>query len=107
MRLKVIWILLFFVFTELTFAKGISRDTSCAVVLYNGAKYAMEAKFINFAVRKAYHKRIQILTEEGLKYSFVNIPYHRFVEYSETVGGIQVKVTDADGENVRLMEISF
>jgi|GEM_PF-4274144 len=44
---------------------GMSKDTSCAVVLYSGAKYTMEAKFINFAVRKAYHKKIQILTQEG------------------------------------------
>lgn len=106
MGFKILGMLLFLILPFSSVAGGISRDTSCAVVLYNGARYAMEAKFINFAVRKAYHKRIQILTEEGLKYSFVNIPYHRFVEYSETVGGIQVKVTDADGENVRLMEKS-
>ena len=86
-----------------TVGKLSGRDTSCAVVLYNGAKYSMEAKFINFAVRKEYHRKVKILNEEGLKYAAVSIPYHRFMEYSETVGGIRVTVTDAEGGNVREM----
>ena len=79
------------------------RDTTCAVVLYSGAKYAMEAKLNTFGVRREYHKRIQILTEEGMKYARVSIPYHRFVEYTETVGGIKATVSRGDGSNVREM----
>ena len=92
MRFKVIWILLFFVFTELTFAKGITRDTSCAVVLYNGAKYAMDASLGNVFVIKSYNRKIRINTEEGVKYASVAIPYYRFMEYTERVGGIKVTV---------------
>lgn len=106
----IIWMILFAIPGNcMSFLSNIvDCDTiNCAVVLYSGAKYSMEAKFINFAVRKAYHKKIQILSDEGLKYSFVDIPYHRFMEYSETVGGIQVSVTDADGGNMRVMDNGF
>ena len=105
MKFKLLNVLLFFAVPFCV--SGMSKDTSCAVVLYSGAKYSMEAKFINFAVRKAYHKKIQILADEGLKYSFVDIPYHRFMEYTETVGGIQISVTDADGGNIRVMDNGF
>ena len=71
-------------------SKCVSRDTSCAVVLYSGAKYTMETSLSDVFVRKSYHRKIKILTEEGLKYASFVIPYYRFTEYSERVGGISV-----------------
>ena len=41
------------------------KDTSCAVVLYNGARYAMEASLDDVFVRKSYHRKVKILTEEA------------------------------------------
>ena len=109
MRFRVIWMLLLCVFTASSFAKGISRDTSCAVVLYNGARYAMEASLDDVFVRKSYHRKVKILTEEGLRYATVTIPYYRFMEYTERVSGIKVTVSngevDAEGNPVvRKME---
>lgn len=80
------------------------KDTSCAVVLYNGARYAMEASLDDVFVRKSYHRKVKILTEEGLRYATVTIPYYRFMEYTERVSGIKVTVSngevDAEGNPV-------
>ena len=97
--------------SEVMAATGFLRgkDTSCAVVLYNGARYAMEASLDDVFVRKSYHRKVKILTEEGLRYATVTIPYYRFMEYTERVSGIKVTVSngevDAEGNPVvRKME---
>ena len=41
MGFKVLGMLFFLILPLSSVAGGISRDTSCAVVLYNGARYAM------------------------------------------------------------------
>ncbi len=64
----------------------------CAVVLHNSAKYSMEAAFDNVFVRRAYNRKIRINMEEGLRYVSVTIPYYRFMEYTERVGGIKALV---------------
>ena len=92
MRLKVLGMLLFLILPFSSVAGGISRDTSCAVVLYNGARYAMDASLGNVFVIKSYNRKIRINTEEGVKYASVAIPYYRFMEYTERVGGIKVTV---------------
>ena len=99
MWFKVVIILLSLISAVASFAKGVSRDTSCAVVLYNGATYSMEASLDDVLVRKSYHRKIKILTEEGLKYATVTIPYYRFVEYTERVGGINVTVQSGKSDS--------
>ena len=92
MWLKIWGMLLFLILPFSSVAGGISRDTSCAVVLYNGARYAMDASLGNVFVIKSYNRKIRINTEEGVKYASVTIPYYRFMEYTERVGGIKVTV---------------
>ena len=92
MGFKILGMLLFLILPFSSVAGGISRDTSCAVVLYNGARYAMDASLGNVFVIKSYNRKIRINTEEGVKYASVAIPYYRFMEYTERVGGIKVTV---------------
>lgn len=72
------------------------KDTSCAVVLSNRAKYSMESTFENVYVRKTYLRKIKINSQVGLKYACVTIPYYRFMEYSESVGGIKVTIDSGE-----------
>ncbi len=97
MKFKIFYILLFLML--FSHATGVSKDASCAVVLSNGAKYSMEVSLDDVLVRKSYHRKIKILTEEGLKYAAVIIPYYRFVEYTERVGGINVTVQSGEPDS--------
>lgn len=94
MRFKFLGILFFLILPFSSVARGISGDTSCAVVLYNGARYAMDASLGNVFVIRTYNRKIRINTEEGIKYASVTIPYYRFMEYTERVGGIKVTVVN-------------
>ncbi len=102
MWFRLLSVLLFLAFPFM--AEGMSKDTSCAVVLYNGATYSMEASLDDILVRKSYHRKIKIITVEGLRYASVTVPYYRFSEYTERVGGVKVTVqggeVDAQGNPV-------
>ena len=104
MKIRFVLVLIFIL---LSVVKGecmnLASESSspCAVVLYSGGKYAMETKFTVFTVKKEFHKKIHIINEEGLKYRNLIIPYYRFPEYSENVGGIRISVLNKDGNNVR------
>ena len=74
MGFKILGMLLFLILPFSSVAGGISRDTSCAVVLYNGARYAMDASLGNVFVIKSYNRKIKINTEDGIKYASVTIP---------------------------------
>ena len=90
-----------FMVTIFLFSMGEMWGKSGAVVLYNGAKYSMEASLSVFSIRKAYHRKIQILSDEGLKYASFRVPYYRYPEYTERVGNIKITVCDEDGSNLR------
>lgn len=79
-------------------------STHGAVILYKGAKYAMEASLSVFSVRKSYHKKILLNSEAGIKYTEVSIPYYRFMEYSERVGGIRVEISNGEYRKLLRME---
>ena len=55
MLFRLVIILLSLISAVPSLSKCVSRDTSCAVVLYSGAKYTMETSLSDVFVRKSYH----------------------------------------------------
>ncbi|MBQ7773774.1 MAG: DUF3857 domain-containing protein [Bacteroidales bacterium] len=82
------------------FAYG-DADISDALVLYSGGEYSMEARLSSvFSISKKVHRRIRILTAEGLRHTKVVIPYVRFSSYTERVGNIKAYVYTLEGDSV-------